>query len=74
MKIKLVEAGPKILPVLPDHLIERATASLEARGVEFLTGLPVTGVDGNKISLKDGDQLKLIHSFGQVAFSSSYCW
>ena len=57
MKIKLVEAGPKILPVLPDHLIERATASLEKRGVEFLTGLPVTGVDGNKISLKDGSTI-----------------
>lgn len=57
LKIKLVEAGPKILPVLPDHLIERATASLEARGVEFLTGLPVTGVDGNKISLKDGSSI-----------------
>ena len=61
LKIKLVEAGPKILPVLPDHLIERATASLEARGVEFLTGLPVTGVEagaeGNKISLKDGSTI-----------------
>lgn len=54
LKIKLVEAGPKVLPVLPDHLIERATASLEARGVEFLMGLPVTNVNGNEISLKDG--------------------
>lgn len=54
LKIKLVEAGPKILPVLPEHLIERATASLEARGVEFLMGLPVTNVSGNEISLKDG--------------------
>ena len=57
MKIKLVEAGPKILPVLPDHLIQRATESLSARGVEFLTGLPVTGVEGNKISLKDGSTI-----------------
>lgn len=57
LKIKLVEAGPKILPVLPDHLIERATASLEARGVEFLTGLPVTNVNGNEIDLKDGTKL-----------------
>lgn len=54
LNIKLVEAGPKILPVLPDDLIQRATESLSARGVEFLTGLPVTGVEGNKISLKDG--------------------
>lgn len=57
LKIKLVEAGPKILPVLPDHLIQRATESLSARGVEFLTGLPVTGVEGNKISLKDGSSI-----------------
>lgn len=58
LTIKLVEAGPKILPVLPDNLIQRATESLTARGVEFLTGLPVTGVEGNKISLKDGSTIE----------------
>lgn len=57
IKLKLVEAGPKILPVLPDHLIERATKSLEKRGVEFLTGLPVTNVEGNVIDLKDGQKI-----------------
>ena len=57
LKIKLVEAGPKILPVFPDHLIERAVSSLEARGVEFLTGLPVTNVQGNEIDLKDGSKI-----------------
>ncbi|SDF57907.1 NADH dehydrogenase [Fontibacillus panacisegetis] len=57
IKLLLVEAGPKILPVLPDHLIERATASLEARGVKFLTGLPVTNVEGNVIDLKDGSKI-----------------
>ena len=57
IKLKLVEAGPKILPVLPDDLIERATKSLEKRGVEFLTGLPVTNVEGNVIDLKDGSKV-----------------
>lgn len=57
LNLKLVEAGPKVLPVLPDHLIERAVASLEARGVEFLTGLPVTNVQGNVIDLKDGSKI-----------------
>ncbi|CAM5205986.1 NADH dehydrogenase FAD-containing subunit OS=Ureibacillus acetophenoni OX=614649 GN=SAMN05877842_11173 PE=3 SV=1 [Ureibacillus acetophenoni] len=57
IQIKLVEAGPKILPVLPDDLIARATESLSKRGVEFLTGLPVTGVEGNVISLKDGSTI-----------------
>lgn len=58
IQIKLVEAGPKILPVLPDNLIERATKSLEERGVEFLTGLPVTKVEGNVIELKDGQKIE----------------
>lgn len=57
IKLLLVEAGPKILPVLPDNLIERATTSLESRGVTFLTGLPVTNVAGNVIDLKDGQKL-----------------
>ncbi|TWK46373.1 NAD(P)/FAD-dependent oxidoreductase [Bacillus licheniformis] len=57
IKLKLVEAGPKILPVLPDELIERATKSLEKRGVEFLTGLPVTNVEGNVVDLKDGQKI-----------------
>ncbi|GIP47577.1 NADH dehydrogenase-like protein YjlD [Paenibacillus sp. J53TS2] len=57
IKLMLVEAGPKILPVLPDVLIERATASLEKRGVKFLTGLPVTNVEGNTIDLKDGQKI-----------------
>ena len=42
LKIKLVEAGPKILPVLPDNLIQRATESLAKRGVDFITSTPVT--------------------------------
>ncbi|SLK30978.1 dehydrogenase [Mycobacteroides abscessus subsp. abscessus] len=57
IKLLLVEAGPKILPVLPEDLIERATKSLEKRGVTFLTGLPVTNVSGNVIDLKDGQQI-----------------
>lgn len=57
IKLMLVEAGPKVMPMLPDHLIERATTSLEKRGVTFLTGLPVTGVDGNVIDLKDGQKI-----------------
>jgi NADH:ubiquinone reductase (H+-translocating) len=57
IKLLLVEAGPKILPVLPDHLIERATQSLEKRGVQFLTGLAVTNVEGNVVDLKDGQKI-----------------
>ena len=52
--------------MLPDTLIQRATESLAKRGVEFITGTPVTGVDGNVISLKIVNQLLQIHLFGQV--------
>ena len=31
---------------------------MEDRGVEFLIGLPVTGVEGNVVSLKDGSTVK----------------
>ena len=58
INLSLVEAGPKILPVLPDDLIERAQASLEKRGVNFLTGLPVTNVSGNVVDLKDGQKIE----------------
>lgn len=57
VKLLLVEAEPKILPELPDPLIERATASLEKRGVRLLTGLPVTNVEGNVIDLKGGQKI-----------------
>ncbi|MGN1400167.1 MAG: NAD(P)/FAD-dependent oxidoreductase [Bacillus sp. (in: firmicutes)] len=56
-KLILVEAGPKIMPMLPDNLIERAVVSLEKRGVTILTGLPITNVDGNIIQLKDGQAI-----------------
>ncbi len=57
IKLKLVEAMPKILPMLPDELINRAMTSLEKRGVEFLTNLPVTNVEGNVVELKDGQKI-----------------
>ncbi|MFJ6413127.1 pyridine nucleotide-disulfide oxidoreductase [Terribacillus saccharophilus] len=58
IKLQLVEAGPKVLPMLPQHLIDRAQSSLEKRGVEFLLGLPVTNVEGNVVELKDGQKIE----------------
>ncbi|WP_347551251.1 NAD(P)/FAD-dependent oxidoreductase [Pseudalkalibacillus hwajinpoensis] len=57
IKLMLVEAMPKILPMLPDELITRAMTSLEKRGVQFLTNLPVTNVEGNVVELKDGQKI-----------------
>jgi len=54
VKLYLVEAMPSILPIFSPELIQRAVTSLEARGVEFLTGLAITEVNGNVVTLKDG--------------------
>ncbi|SFJ35046.1 NADH dehydrogenase [Paenibacillus sp. UNC496MF] len=50
----LVESKARILATYSDDLIDRATASLEARGVRFLTGLTITEATGTTVSLKDG--------------------
>ncbi|MFC5469018.1 NAD(P)/FAD-dependent oxidoreductase [Cohnella suwonensis] len=54
VSLKLVEAMPTILPMFSPDLIQRAVTSLENRGVEFLTSLPITEVKGNVVTLKDG--------------------
>ncbi|SDW98683.1 NAD(P)/FAD-dependent oxidoreductase [Paenibacillus sp. CF384] len=53
----LVEAGPAILKGFPAELVQRATESLEKRGVQLLTGLAVTEVNGATVSLKDGRRI-----------------
>jgi len=53
-----VEAAPSILAGFPPELVERAKASLEKRGVNFIIGVAVTEVQGNKISLKDGNVIE----------------
>lgn len=58
VKLYCVEAMPSILRGFPEDLIERAKTSLEARGVTFLLGQPITEVSGNKVSLKDGSTIE----------------
>lgn len=53
-----VEAGPTVLAGFPAELVERATASLGARGVKFLTGVPITELKDNKVFLKDGSSIE----------------
>jgi NADH:ubiquinone reductase (H+-translocating) len=49
-----VEAAPTILPGFPAELVERAQTSLSARGVEFITGTPVTKMEAFSVELKGG--------------------
>jgi NADH:ubiquinone reductase (H+-translocating) len=41
LQVTLIEAGPRILPALPDKLAEAAHKELEALGVRVLTNTPV---------------------------------
>lgn len=50
-RVILVEAGPRILPTFPDDLSRKAQQSLEGLGVEVRLGTPVTGIDGESVSI-----------------------
>ncbi|MBX9702312.1 MAG: NAD(P)/FAD-dependent oxidoreductase, partial [Acetobacteraceae bacterium] len=52
-RVMLIEAGPRLLPTLPPELSATAQRSLEAMGVEVLTGRPVTDVTADAVMLGD---------------------
>lgn len=57
IRITLLEAGPRILPALPDKLADAARAQLESLGVEVLTSTQVTEVTESCVMTKDGRQI-----------------
>lgn len=54
LKATLLEAGPRILPALPEELAEAAREELEALGVRVVCGALVTEVTADAIKTKDG--------------------
>ncbi|SFJ57655.1 NADH dehydrogenase [Paenibacillus sp. UNC496MF] len=58
VSVYLVESKPSILSTYSADLIRRAVTSLEARGVRFLLGLRIAGLDGTTVSLSDGRTLE----------------
>lgn len=50
-RIILVEAGPRLLPTLPEHLSDYALATLQRMGVEVRTGAAVTACDAAGVEL-----------------------
>lgn len=55
LSVTLIEAGPRILPALPDRLAEAAHAELENLGVRVLTGRRVTEARPDAIVTDAGD-------------------
>ncbi|MFI4868356.1 MAG: NAD(P)/FAD-dependent oxidoreductase [Steroidobacterales bacterium] len=57
LKVTLIEAGPRILPALPERLADAARAELEALGVRILTGTRVTSVTPEWIMTQSGESI-----------------
>ncbi|GGI69142.1 NADH dehydrogenase [Polymorphobacter multimanifer] len=57
LQVTLIEAGPRILPALPDKLAASATAELEALGVRVLAGTKVTAATEAGIETAGGEMI-----------------
>ena len=54
-RIMLIEAGPRLLPVFAPALSDYAAAALQRRGVQVLTGRPVTDLSARHVTIGDED-------------------
>ncbi len=58
LQVALIEAGPRILPALPEKLAEAAHKELEALGVRVITGEQVVEVTPDGMITKSGELIK----------------
>ncbi|HWI86919.1 MAG TPA: NAD(P)/FAD-dependent oxidoreductase [Sphingomonas sp.] len=57
LQVTLIEAGPRILPQLPERLAEAARGELERLGVRVLTGMRVTSAEPHAILVHGGERI-----------------
>ncbi|MEM9263245.1 MAG: NAD(P)/FAD-dependent oxidoreductase [Pseudomonadota bacterium] len=57
LKVTLLEAGPRILPALPEELSEAAAEELESLGVDIRTNAKVTEVTPYAMKLASGEAI-----------------
>lgn len=58
VRITVVEAMDKILPILPEKLQNKAYKYLNKRGCEFKLSSPITGLEPGLITLKGGETIE----------------
>jgi NADH dehydrogenase len=58
IRIHLIEAGPRILPALPERIAASATALLVKLGVKVRAGARVTAVDAQGVQLAGGERIE----------------
>lgn len=52
-KVRLIEAGSRVLSTFPERLSEKAREQLQRLGVEVVTGTPVSAIDADGYALGD---------------------
>jgi NADH dehydrogenase len=57
LQVTLIEAGPRILPALPERLAQAARTELEKLGVRVLAATPVVEVTADAIITKAGERI-----------------
>jgi NADH:quinone reductase (non-electrogenic) len=62
-RVILVEAGPRLLPAMPEHSSTRAKRDLERLGVEVHTNVAVTGIDAHGARLGNGASIRARNVF-----------
>ncbi|MFN9506841.1 MAG: NAD(P)/FAD-dependent oxidoreductase [Rubrivivax sp.] len=55
IRLNLIEAGPRILPALPERIAHSATTLLQGLGVQVRTGARVTAVTAEGVVLASGE-------------------
>ncbi|MGZ8337260.1 MAG: NAD(P)/FAD-dependent oxidoreductase [Allosphingosinicella sp.] len=58
LEVTLIEAGPRLLPALPERLAAAAQEELEALGVRVLTGMMVDEVTASAVVGKAGERVE----------------
>jgi NADH dehydrogenase len=68
-RIIVVEAGPRVMPTLPEHLSDYVSRSLAGKGIELMTATRVTGCDLHGVDTDRGriDAATIIWAAGVVA-------
>ncbi|MGG3456412.1 NAD(P)/FAD-dependent oxidoreductase [Paenibacillus rhizolycopersici] len=58
VRLVVADMAPKILPILPDKLIQKAAKRLHKMNVEIITSAKITGVTPTSVQLGEGQELE----------------
>ena len=58
IRLTILEAGPRILPGLPEHIVKGAMETLDSLGVRVFVGDPVVEVTAASVTTKSGRNVK----------------